>query len=109
MDFSLAGGAIAAAAFVARVLPAAFEEVGAGVASVPDSAGELGGAPGIVMSRSVTEPRVESGLSNSAGFQTTSKANLPGWTYFSATRATSACVTFSIPARYCSKKSDGYS
>src|SRR5579883_20196 len=63
-----------------------------------------GGAPGMVMSRVVTLPNVESGRSNSLELPTTRTANLLRSTYLFATRVTSASVTFSRAARERSTK-----
>ena len=63
---------------------------------------------GIVMSMGVTGPRAASCFSNRLALPTTSTFSSSLWTYFLATRCTSAEVTFSTPARYCSRKSFGY-
>ena len=57
------------------------------------------GGGGMEISRVVTGPNDERGLSKSADFPTTRIASWFLWTYFFATRATSSCVTFSIPLR----------
>src|SRR5262249_33573539 len=60
---------------------------------------------GIEMSIGVTLPNVLRLRSNSLSFPTTRMESLSGWTYFLATRSTSAGVTFSMPARKRSRKS----
>ena len=57
------------------------------------------GAPGMVVSRVVTLPRAERGGVISGLLPTTTMASFSGWTYFWATRETSAEVTFSMPVR----------
>src|ERR1051325_10954868 len=57
------------------------------------------GGGGIVMSTFLTGPSEVSGLSNSAVFPTTSTASCSLRTYFGIILATSAVVTFSMPAR----------
>src|SRR5712692_10304340 len=66
------------------------------------------GGGGMVMSTVVTCPSDDNGLSNSDVFPTTNTTSWSLCRYLAATRATSSVCTFSIPARYFSRKSAGY-
>ncbi len=61
----------------------------------------------MVMSSGVTGPSAANCLLNSLALPTTSTAICSRCRYWLATRATSAVVTFSTPARYDSRKLAG--